>query len=52
MMDMSKGYKALLLVFALALLTGCGVRFAPMLPAFESDFPREVYWRDGIPELI
>ena len=26
--------------------------FAPMIPAFESEFPREVYWRDGIPELI
>ena len=38
-MDMSKGYKTLLLVFALVLLTGCGVRFAPMTPTEPSATP-------------
>ena len=25
---------------------------APMLASFFGDFPREIYWRDGIPEVI
>ena len=25
---------------------------APMLPVFFGDFPREVFWRDHVPELI
>ena len=25
---------------------------APMLEVFFGDFPREIYWRDGVPEII